>query len=127
MAEPKTDEDYYRQDWMTDDQWECAELLADLQGGFHHVTGKIKRAGDGIETSSFNFRAATYDFDGLTRLVVLAHDRMIRAEIAPSGPGMLKLYLQKRHLREGGHMHERHPELEQAAAAIRSFYGADNP
>jgi len=111
-----------RQDWMSDDQWECTEMLADLVGGFHHVTGKIKPCGEGIESSGYNFNLATYDFDGLTRLVLLAHDRCIRAEIRPSGPGMLKLALSKRTRRQGGHMWERHPDIENAIRNISTSW-----
>lgn len=109
----------YRKDWMTDDQWECAEMLADLFYGWHHIQGEIKQSGRGIKlnTTASNW-AATYDYDGLTRAVVMGHDRMIRFEFQPSGPRMMQLHLSKRHLRDG-RMHERHPTLEDAVAAIR--------
>ena len=113
-----SDEKYYRKDWMTDDQWECANLYADLVGGFRHILGKVKSFGRGIEINTTTQRFATYDFDGLTRLVVLAHDRCIRAEFQPSGPGMLKVVLHKRHKRQG-RMHERHPTLEDHIKIIR--------
>jgi len=113
-----TNEERYREDWMTDDQWECANMVADLQYGFHHITGKIKPCGSGIKVSLHNLRAATFDFDGLTRLVVMAHDRCIRAEITPSSPCRLGLLLHKRKGRDGA-MHNRHPDLETAIAATR--------
>ena len=113
----------YRKDWMSDDQWECYEMLADLFRGFHHITGKLHEFSSGIALNTTNSNMfATYDFDGLTRAVVMAHDRMIRFEIAPSGPGMLKLVLFKRHKREGDLMRERHPTLEDAAALIRKVH-----
>jgi hypothetical protein len=109
----------YRKDWMTDDQWECYEMLADLFRGFHHIHGKLHECGRGIalnttQTGSF----ATFDFDGLTRAVLMAHERMIRFSIEPSGPGMLKLVLHKRHKREGM-MSERHPTIEGAIERFR--------
>ena len=117
-------EQHYRKDWMSDDQWECAIFLADLFRGFHHVNGTIKPSGRGIEANVFNGNwAATYDYDGLTRAVIMAHDRMIRFEISGrTGPNMLKLFLHKRHCREGK-MHERHPTLEQAIARCRQEEG----
>lgn len=116
----KYHDDFYREKWMTDDQWECAKLLADLFYGFNHITGTIKKDWEGIKVAvdTGNW-AATFDFDGLTRAVVMAHDRMIRVEIRPAGPHRIKLLLQKRHVREGK-MRDRHPTLEDAVADIRS-------
>jgi len=103
-------EKYNRHKWMTDDQWECALLLSELFFGFHHVDAKrIKEFGNGITyntTASFS----TFDFDKLTRLVLLSHKHCIRASIIPSGFGYIKIALHKRHLR-AGQMHERHPDL----------------
>jgi hypothetical protein len=107
-----------RQDWMTDDQWECVQMFADVVGGFHHITGKIKPFGDGIKISAYPSRFATFDFDGLTRLVLLAHDRMIRVAVAPYGPRMISFQMWKRHRREGQYS-ERHPTIEQAIEVHR--------
>jgi len=113
--------DRYRKDWMTDDQWECYQMLADLFHGFHHVNGKLHDWGDGIKLNTSQVGSfATFDFDGLTRLVLLAHERMIRAEIVPSGPGMLGIVLHKRHSREG-RMYEQHPTIETAVARFRGI------
>lgn len=112
---------YYRKPWMSDDQWNCAMFVAELFGGFHHVLGEFKTCSTGIEVNVSNGNwAATYDFDGLTRAVIMAHDRMVRFEIAPSGPRMLKLRLWQRHSREG-RMSERHPTIEDAIAMHRKY------
>lgn len=108
----------YRKPWMTDDQYECYELLADLFLGWHHVHGGLHEWGNGIKFNTYISRLASTDFDGLTRLVFLAHDRMIRVEVVPSGPRMIGLTLHKRHTRDGG-MAERHPTIEQALATWR--------
>lgn len=111
----------YRKDWMTDDQWECYLMLSDLFRGFHHVTGKLHNWGGGIKLNATQVGAfATFDFDILTRAVIMAHDRMIRFEIVPSGPRMLGLILHKRHHREGA-MHERHPTIECAIKTSRDY------
>ena len=116
-------EQWYRDNdynWMSDDQWECFEMLCDLCKGAHHIGGKVKPWGKGIAVNlRYGFYAATYDYNGLTRAVIMAHDRCIRFEIEPSGPGMLRLVFHKRHLREGGEMHERHPTLESAIEMVR--------
>lgn len=104
----------YRKDWMTDDQWECYQMLADLFMGFHHIHGKLHEWGKGIKLNCTHVsHFATFDFDGLTRAVLMAHDRHIRFCIEPSGPGMLGLVLHKRD-RDGEHMWQRHPTIEQA-------------
>ena len=118
MSDEDHDLRYYRKDWMTDDQWECAKMFADVVGGFHHVGGQFKPHGDGIKVSSYASRWATYDFDALTRIVLLAHDRMIRVAVVPSGPRMIGFEMCKRHTRDGA-MHERHPTIEQAIALHR--------
>lgn len=117
---------YYYADypWMSDDQKECFELLCDIHGGGNHVFGKLypmQKSGIYINSTCSHY-LATFDFDNLTRAVVLAHDRMIRFAIEPSGPNMLKLCFSKRHTREG-RMYERHPTIEEAIAGIRKNYG----
>ena len=104
--------------WANDDQWECIKLLVTLFRGFHHFPTEPKAHGRGICLNFRPYSISTFDFDGLTRLVFLAHDRCIRAEIAGSGPAMIKLVLHKRHTREGG-MSLRHPTVETALADWR--------
>jgi hypothetical protein len=107
--------------WMSEDQWQCFEMLCDLFRGPHHVHGKIYSLGeDGIYincTNAVNF-FGTYDYSNMTRAVVMAHDRCIRFAIEPSGPNMLKLVLSKRHKRRGD-ISVRHPHLEESISKIR--------
>lgn len=106
--------------WMTDDQEECYQLLADLYQGAHHLGGVVKEWGTGVQlNTSRDF--STFDFNLMTVLVVLAHDRMIRAEITHSGPGLVRVCLWKRKSR-GGRMYERHPTLESHIQQIREEY-----
>lgn len=108
--------------WMTDDQFECFEMLCDLCKGYHHVGGIIRSSGRGIYINlTYGFYASTFDFSGLTEAVVLAHDRCIRFEIKPSGPKMLKLFFHKRHTRDGD-IALRHPELEEHIELIRKRF-----
>ena len=109
----------HRKDWMTDDQWECYQFIADLYCGFHHVHGKLHEWGYGIKlNTSQTSLFSTFDFNGLTKAVIMAHDRMIRFSIEPSGPRMLALVLYKRHKRDGN-MSERHPTIEDAISRHR--------
>jgi hypothetical protein len=111
--------------WLNTDQLECFDFLCEIHSGGNHMFGKLYPCGvTGIYINSTNFgnRAATFDFDALTKAVILAHDRMIRFAVEPSGPGMLKLFAHKRHAREG-RMHERHPTIEQAIFSVRAEFG----
>jgi hypothetical protein len=117
MSKKDDHSEFYREDWMTDAQWECACLFADLVGGFHHVSDKFKPSYiDGVEINTRQ-TFATFDCDGLTRLVVLAHDRCIRVEICSSGPGRIRLMIHKRDP-NGKHLWARHPKLMDAIKRI---------
>ena len=103
----------YRADWMTDDQWLCHLFLSQLFCGFHHICATPKKHGRGIEINTREYRLATFDFDYLTKLVIMAHNWCLRVAIDGSGPGMIKIILHKRHLVEGD-IGKRHPTIEQA-------------
>lgn len=95
-------------------------MLADLVNGFHHLFGKV--TGDGRENQircilEAHNCLATYDYRDLTRLVVMAHDRCIRAEIQPARGNALTIILTKRS-REGDQC-VRHPTLEENVEKIR--------
>lgn len=109
---------------MTADQRECFDLLCDVYGGEHHLDGILREYGDGIElTTDLCHDLATWDYNGLTHLVVLAHDRCIRVGIGPCNHRMLRITLHKRHERNGVNW-KRHPEIEDAIALIRSRYSS---
>lgn len=100
---------------MSEDQAECYRLLCDVFGGEHHVE-QIKEWGYGIMCPHYG-DLSTFDFDVLTRLVVLAHDRCVRVGVIPYRPRELAITLHKR-TRDGG-VSRRHPTLEQAVATVR--------
>lgn len=101
----------YREEWMSDNQWYCAELLEKLFRGWHHVP-KIHKYGMGICCNTYSGTLATYDGDMLTRLVFLCHEMKVRAEICSSGPHLVKIALHRR--KDEGSMYERHPSLIEA-------------
>lgn len=109
---------YYRKPWMSDDQWACAQMFARVVCGFHHVCGEFKPCGLGVKIHHSGGGFATWDYNVLTRLVVIAHDEMVRVELIPSGPGRLGFAMWKRHTREGG-MAKRHPTIEDAISMHR--------
>ncbi len=107
----------YRENMTADQIW-CLDLLCDVFGGEHHL-GHVYECGSGIKVSMPGDRLATFDLDYLTRLVVLAHDRCVRVEVAPGGPYRVKLLVHKRYLRKAGRVNERHPEIEDAIREVR--------
>ena len=120
-------QEYYRKEfsWMTPDQWECVEMLSDIYKGMQHVYGTIRPSGDsGITIITMNNNFATFDYNELTRAVLLAHDRCIRFSISPSGTKKLKLQFNKRPDREG-EMSGRHPTIDVAIEKHREDYPTD--
>jgi hypothetical protein len=87
-------------------------FFAQWLGGEHHFPrGQgIQPFGDGWFLSVPG-TMATYDDEKLTTLVVLAHERAVRVEIASGGPHRLRVIVHQR-AREG--RIERHPTLVQA-------------
>lgn len=102
---------------MSEQQFQCFELLCELFHGAHHVP-RIHSWGTGIRCSISSGKLSTFDFDYLTRLVVLAHDHCVRAEITSSGPRLVGIVLHKRHGRTGG-MCDRHPTIEDAISSMK--------
>ena len=85
--------------------------------GKHHIPYPIKPWGYGW-IISVSGRMATFDFNDLTRLIFLAHDRCIRAEVIHGGPRRVRIAIWKRYKRDGSMM-ERHPTIEQALSLWR--------
>lgn len=98
---------------------EAVEFFSILFGGEHHIPnqGKLKEYGMGWAVDGVR-DAATFDFDLLTRIVVLAHDKCVRVEIVARSPKDLRIAIHKRAGREGA-MYARHPTLEGAVARMR--------
>jgi hypothetical protein len=100
---------------------EAIEFFSILFFGEHHIPSDVKPFGRGWKVSAHSM--ATYDHDELTRLVFLAHDRCVRVEIVPSGPGRIGLAISKRHGRNGS-MYSRHPSIKCALVNWRMKHSA---
>ena len=105
-------------DDMTEAQRACFDLLCDVFHGEHHAPERIYAFGRGIKCNTESHRLSTFDFDYLTRMVVLAHDACVRVEIVSSGPGRIGLVLHKRAGRTGS-SYDRHPTMEEAIERVR--------
>jgi len=111
---------------LTEFQGQAVAMLCDaMRCGPYDFASTFRRAkwefGMGV---SFIVRddLSTFDADGLTRLVVGAHEQCIRVSVEGAGPRMLRISMWPRKGREGA-MHERHPTIEQAVERIRASLG----
>lgn len=107
-------------DWTTDEQAMCCCLLRDLFRGWHHVGVHRVKPSDSSGISYTHLgELSTFDSNDLTRLVILAHDRAIRASVGSCNPSHMTLRLHVRTTRVGDIM-TRHPSLEGAAEIARA-------
>lgn len=102
-----------------------ADLLGYVFAGIYHMdTSMLIRVDwsnrDVIEVNHYG-GLATWDFNELTKLVVVAHDMMLRMEVRQSGPRRVGMAFWQRRTREGG-IAERMPTIEQQIEAIRKGY-----
>lgn len=105
---------------------EVADLLDCLYAGLYHLPDKVLRKtiwsnSHWIEVVVDDGPYATYDFDYLTSLVFLCHQRAIRCEVNGARQGLLRLRFHKR--RREGQRCERHPTMAEAVAECEKAYG----
>lgn len=103
----------------------AANLLGDVFLGIYHLDyGALKKV---RWDDTFYVEVVVYgsfssvDDNNLTRLLVLAHDRMLRVELKGCAPGYLKIGISQRSARDG-RLWERCPTWEDAVSIIRSHY-----
>lgn len=102
---------------MTKEQ--AVEFFSEFYGGQHHFPkGGVKAWGEGFCVVHDQGDLATYDWDKLTRLVLMAHDQCIRVSIFPNAFKSLRIAIWKRE-REGG-LSKRHPTIEEAIELYRA-------
>lgn len=108
MTEEKAEVNYNH---LTHD--EAEKFFSEFYGGAHHIPGhKVHEFGYGYMVKHDREDLATYDFDQLTRLVLMAHRDCYRAAVENHGPRAMKIMIWKR--KRTGSMSERHPTIEQA-------------
>lgn len=102
-----------RQPWMTDDQWRCAQLIASVFGGFHHMR-EFKACANGVRVLLHQRDLATWDLDNLTALVFAAHAQCIRISVGVAG---MRLEV-RGYARDpaGKEIMHRHPTIREAIA-----------
>jgi hypothetical protein len=106
-------------------------FFAEFYLGVHHIPARgccgshgVKEFGTGWSVNHYG-DLSSFDFDSLTRLVFLAHDRCVRVEVMNSGPRRVKIAIWKRAGREG-EIWARHPTLEQAIELWRKRHALEN-
>jgi hypothetical protein len=106
-----------------------ANLLGELYLGIYHVPVRaLSRAewhNPHVVILTVRGTLSTFDFDELTRLVLLAHERCIRVEIDGAAPGYLRLMFSRR--TRSGDTTKRHPTIAQAITAHESKFGPLDP
>ena len=107
---------------------EVADILGQVYEGIYHISRaalheRVKWDDNLFIMIVVTDGISTFDFNVLTRLVILCHDRAVRLEINSAGFGYLRLFFSQR-VREGS-MTKRHPTMEQAIAEIRERIGME--
>lgn len=98
---------------------QATQFFNAFYGGEHHIPSEVKSWGYGWMVVQSN-EIATYDFNAMTRLVVMAHDLCVRVEVSAPRKGELQISIWKRQ-REGA-IDERHPRIEDAIPLIRKQF-----
>lgn len=94
------------------------DFFATLYRGEHHLPSEMRNDGRGVWSVGHFGGVATFDYDELTRLVFLAHDRCVRAWILAAQPRHVRIFITARE-RGAGDMSTDHPTIDQALAKFR--------
>ncbi len=94
------------------------DFFAELYRGKHHLPSELRDDGNGVFSVSHFGGFSTFDDDGLTRLVLAAHERCARAWITSGGPRRLRIWIQARDGRSAD-ISRTHAQIEEAVAKFR--------
>jgi len=100
---------------LSEDQLFCRSVLSEWVGGDHHLE-PIKTHGSGI-LMPWSQDLSTWDFNGLTHLVLLAHRHHVRFSIRSRGFREVAIVAHRRKT-EGG-MSVRHPGLDWLLSEVK--------
>lgn len=109
---------------------EVADLLDDVFLGIYHLPystlAKADWSDDYFIRLSIYGGLSTWDYDYLTRLVVFAHDMMIRVEVNPCNFNYIELVFHKRKTRDIHNITQSMPTIEEHIELIRKYRGKHN-
>lgn len=100
---------------------EATEFFSEFYGGEHHIPDYKPKLFGGSGYSVIHDRGglSTYDFNQLTRLVFMAHEKCIRVELIGYSSRKIRIAIWKRNGTEGN-MSRIHPTIEDALAKFRT-------
>jgi len=105
-----------------------ADLLGDVFLGIYHLSSSALKKVEWSNPRFISFvyfgNIATVDDNALTRLLVLAHDRLVRVEITGAANKYLRILFHQRHNRSGSEYWDRCPGLDHQISTIRDHYGS---
>ena len=105
---------------------EATKFFAELYGGLHHIPSDVK-LGTGLFDGGWYIRhygsLASYDFDSLTKLVLMAHDKCVRVCISGSDSKYIKISIWGRDP-SGSDIMDSHPTIESALEKWRKKHPA---
>lgn len=100
---------------FTEDQQHCIRMLGDWAHGFHHLP-MPKEFGRGVSIH-WSQDLSTWDFNRLTMLVLLAHERCVRIELRSGGPRGVTIAAHRRKA-DANSIYEGHPNLDHLVRQI---------
>lgn len=93
---------------------EATAFFTELYYGEHHIPNyKVEKWGYGWCVIDDFGQFSTWDYNNLTRFVLMCHEYCVRGHIEPVKGAKFRIAIWKRKCREGS-MDERHPTIEQA-------------
>lgn len=106
---------------------EVANILGEYAYGIYHLDLKGVEWGNDryIRVKVIASDLSTFDYNGLTRLVILCHDRGVRMEVQPCNMRYVRLVFTRRNCRDGN-ICERHPTIDEAIESHRKKYPVES-
>ena len=99
---------------------EAKAFFAELYFGEHHFPSDLVPWGEGWMMRCDQKRLHTYDYNHLTRFVLMCHEYGIRGEIQPHTFRHVKIIIHKRTAREGS-VFEVHPTIHTAIKKYEAY------
>lgn len=102
----------------------AADLLGDVFLGIYHLPmrslQKVEWQNPSFIEITIDCGLSTYDDDLLTRIVLLAHDRVLRVHVRGVANGYMRMMISQR--RREGDLYNRHPAMEEHIKTLREHY-----